>query len=46
MGLSCKLLRRESAGGTTADVWQVEDTSDPDEVKYQIRSGSPVEWGG
>lgn len=43
MGLSCKLLRRESAGGTMADVWQVEDTSDPDEVKHQtvwIASGT------
>lgn len=34
-GLSCKLARRESSGGTMADVWQVEDTSDPDAVKHQ-----------
>lgn len=35
VGLTCSLLRTESVGGHRADVWQVEDVSDPDEVKHQ-----------
>lgn len=35
VGLTCSLLRTESASGHPADVWKVEDVSDPDEVKHQ-----------
>jgi hypothetical protein len=34
-GMSCQLLRSEPSRGATADVWRVEDVSDPDEPKHQ-----------
>lgn len=34
-GMTCQLLRSESVRGAEADVWRVEDVSDPDEPKHQ-----------
>ena len=34
-GMTCQLLRSEPSGGTTTDVWRIEDVSDPDEPRHQ-----------
>lgn len=34
-GMTCRLLRSEPSNGAAADVWRIEDVSDPDEAKHQ-----------